>query len=162
MTDQFESNTAENPEAPFTNEQIPGTQTASDWADHWQGMEVRQRLPDGTGQGEAEIAALSPDDADADSDLVRQARATQFRTQRRAQFSALVPALLLIAAGVLLLVRPDVIARRLVIGGALAGLLLSLFLRFLFNGRRERGLFFVTATASMFIGPFCLNYFGSI
>src|SRR5258708_5395326 len=159
MTDQFESNTAENPEAPFTNEQIPGTQTASDWADHWQGMEVRQRLPDGTGQGEAEIAALSPDDADADSDLVRPSRATQFRTQRRAQFSALFPALLLIAAGVLLLVRPDVIVRRLVIGGAVAGLLLSLFLRFLFNGRRERGLFFITASPLMLFAFLRLVYF---
>lgn len=149
MTDQFES------QLPVSGEE-GSEQSASDWADPWQGLEVRQRLPEGAAQGVGAIAALNPDDADADSDLVRPSRATQFRTQRRAQYSALFPALLLVAAGVLLLVRPDVIARRLVIGGALAGLLLSLFLRFLFNGRRERGLFFVTATALMIMGLFVL------
>ncbi len=151
--DQFDANAQEPSDA-------ASTQSVADLPDPWQGLEVRPRQAEGTTPGEGAIAALNPDDADADSDLVRPARATQFRTQRRAQFSALFPALLLITAGVLLLVRPDVIARRLVIGGALAGLLLSLLLRFFFNGRRERGLFFVTATSIFVIGLIGLVYFG--
>lgn len=101
---------------------------------------------------EPQNASLNPDDVGADSDLVRPSRATQFRAQRRLQLSNILPALLLIAAGVLLLLRPDAATRLLVIAVAVGGIALSLALRFLFNGRRERGLFFIAVMILLLTG----------
>src|ERR1041385_2102994 len=66
-------------------------------------------------EGAGQNASLNPDDVGADSDLVRPSRATQFRAQRRMQLSNTLPALLFIAAGVLLLLRPDAVTRLLVV-----------------------------------------------
>ncbi len=82
----------------------------------------------------------NPDDADADADLSRPARATQFRQQRRSQVSTAFPALLLIALGLLYLLNPVELTRPLAIGVAVLALGASLVMRFLLNGRRERGL----------------------
>ncbi len=120
-----------------------GNSTA-DLPDPWQGLEIRQRVGSATGEVPAANASLNPDDADADSDLVRPSRAVQFRVQRRAQFSTMLPALLMIVAGVVLLARPDEVKRPWILPAVLGALAVSLLLRFLFNGRRERGLFFLT------------------
>jgi hypothetical protein len=109
-------------------------------------------IPPGEREGAHQNASLNPDDVGADSDLVRPSRATQFRAQRRLQLSNTLPALLLIAAGVLLLLRPDAATRLLVIVVAVSGIALSLALRFLFNGRRERGLFFIAVMILLLTG----------
>jgi hypothetical protein len=100
----------------------------------------------------------NPDDADADADLSRPARATQFRQQRRSQVSTAFPALLLIALGLLYLANPVELTRPLAIGVAVLALGLSLVMRFLLNGRRERGLFFVGVTILLWLGLVALAW----
>ncbi|MFN7211111.1 MAG: hypothetical protein ACK4P1_12100 [Aggregatilineales bacterium] len=100
----------------------------------------------------AEAAALNPSDANAEADLARAARLTQFRSRRRAHFSLIVPALLLIGYGVLLLsesLTPESqdYPPPVLIGAGVGVLGLSLVARFFVNGRRERGLFALGATA---------------
>jgi peptidoglycan/LPS O-acetylase OafA/YrhL len=99
----------------------------------------------------AESAALNAADANAEADLARPARLTQFRSRRRAQFSMVVPALLLIGYGVLLLsesITPDVqeYPPFMLIGAGIGALAIALLARFFINGRRERGLFLLGAT----------------
>jgi hypothetical protein len=99
----------------------------------------------------AESAALRASDANAESDLVRPARLTQFRSRRRAHFSLILPALLLIGYGVLLLsetLTPEVqdYPPLLLLGAGVGALGLALLARFFVNGRRERGLFIIGAT----------------
>jgi hypothetical protein len=86
---------------------------------------------------------LSTDDSGAEADLSRPSRAMQFRAQRRSQVSTAFPALLLIAVGLLYLVKPSELTQPLAVGVGLAALGLGLVARFLLNARRERGLFFV-------------------
>jgi hypothetical protein len=98
----------------------------------------------------AESAALNAADANAEADLARPARLAQFRSRRRAQFSMVVPALLLIGYGVLLLsesLTPETQEYPpLALAGAGVGALsLALLARFFINGRRERGLFLLGA-----------------
>jgi hypothetical protein len=90
--------------------------------------------------------ALRPADADAESDLARAPRVSTYRAQRRTQISMILPALLLLAVGVLYLseaLTPDVegFAPEAMGAIAVATLGLSMIARFVFNGRRERGLF---------------------
>lgn len=99
----------------------------------------------------AESAALRASDANAESDLARPARLTQFRSRRRAHFSLIVPALLLIGYGALLLsetLTPEVqdYPPLLLLGAGVGALGLALLARFFVNGRRERGLFIIGAT----------------
>lgn len=118
-------------------------------------ISVLLQTPATPGEPEKETvqnASLNPDDVGADSDLARPSRAMQFRVQRRMQFSNALPALLLVAAGVLLLLRPDAATRLLVIAVAISGVALSLVVRFLFNGRRERGLFFIAVMILLLTG----------
>ncbi|MFQ3536910.1 MAG: hypothetical protein SNJ58_13655 [Aggregatilineales bacterium] len=106
----------------------------------------------------AEAAALNPADANAEADLARPARLTQFRSRRRAHFSMAVPAVLLIGYGTLLLsesITPDVqdYPPSLLVGAGVGALALALVARFFINGRRERGLFSVGTTL---LGWLCL------
>jgi hypothetical protein len=99
----------------------------------------------------AESAALNAADANAEADLARPARLARFRSQRRAQLSMVVPALLLIGYGVLLLsesLTPETQEYPpLALAGAGVGALsLALLARFFVNGRRERGLFLLGTT----------------
>jgi hypothetical protein len=99
----------------------------------------------------AESAALNAADANAEADLARPARLTQFRSRRRAQFSMVVPALLLIGYGVLLLsesLTPDAqdYPPLILAGAGVGALSLALLTRFFINGRRERGLFLLGIT----------------
>jgi hypothetical protein len=130
-----------------------GSSTA-DLPDPWQGLEIRQRPGsiEGGPESPGQNASLNPDDANADSDLVRPPRAVQFRVQRRAQFSTFLPALLLIVAGVALIARPDILNRAWIVPAVLGAIAVSLLLRFVFNGRRERGLFFLTVLLLLLMG----------
>jgi hypothetical protein len=89
---------------------------------------------------------LKPADADADADLARPPRASLYRVQRRTQASMIPPAFLMIAVGVLYLseiVSPGLtgLSTPMLFGLGIGALGLALALRFLLNGRRERGLF---------------------
>jgi hypothetical protein len=89
---------------------------------------------------------LKPADADADADLARPPRASQYRVQRRIQASMIAPAFLMIIVGVLYLsqiVSPGLtgLGTPMLIGLGVGALGLALIARFLLNGRRERGLF---------------------
>ncbi len=95
---------------------------------------------------------LSPDDAEADSDLARAARAPQFRQVRRAQVSMAFPALMAIAFGVLLLINPPTLTSQLALGLGTGAVGIGLVARFLFNARRERGLFFLGIMILLMIG----------
>src|SRR5258708_17206214 len=103
--------------------------STSNLPDPWQGLEIRQRPGSVEGEVAPQNASLNPDDADADSDLVRPSRAVQFRVQRRAQFSTLLPALLMIVSGVVLLARPDVLTRPWILPAVLGAVAVSLLLR---------------------------------
>lgn len=101
----------------------------------------------------AESAALNAADANAEADLARPARLMQFRSRRRAQFSMVLPALLLIGYGALLLsesITPDVqeYSPLTLIGVGVGALAIALLARFFINGRRERGLFVIGVTLS--------------
>ncbi|MEP7286404.1 MAG: hypothetical protein ABI947_11605 [Chloroflexota bacterium] len=123
---------------------LDGDTPLTDLTDPWQGMEVRQR-GDKTAESEPQNASLSPDDAGAESDLPRPSRSEKQRLRRRTQFSTVVPALLLIGFGLVALLRPELITR-MIIAEVIAGtIFMSILLRFLFNSRRERGLFFIGA-----------------
>jgi hypothetical protein len=95
---------------------------------------------------------LNPDDTEADADLSRQARAPQFRQVRRAQISMAFPALLLLGFGALLLANPPTLTAALALGLGLGAIGIGLVARFLFNARRERGLFFLGITLLLTIG----------
>ncbi len=115
----------------------------------------------------AEAAALNPSDANAEADLARAARLTQFRSRRRAHFSLIVPALLLIGYGVLLLsesLTPEIeeYPPALLVGAGVGALGLSLVARFFINGRRERGLFTLGATALGWLGLAALTADGQL
>ncbi len=99
-----------------------------------------------------ENSSLNPDDADADADLSRPSRAMQFRVQRRSQVSTAIPALLLIALGIVYLLRPSELTYPLAIGIGVGVLGISLVIRFLLNTRRERGLFFVGVLVLLWLG----------
>jgi hypothetical protein len=99
-----------------------------------------------------ENSSLNPDDADADADLSRPSRAMQFRVQRRSQVSTAIPALLLIALGVVYLLKPSQLTYPLAIGAGVGVLGISLVVRFLLNTRRERGLFFVGILILLWLG----------
>ncbi len=103
-------------------------------------LRVRERRED---PPPPENSSLTADDTDAESDLSRPSRAVQFRIQRRSQVSTAIPALLLIAIGILYLVRPAGLTGPAALGIGLGAIALSLITRFLLNTRRERGLFFV-------------------
>lgn len=115
----------------------------------------------------AEAAALNAADAHAESDLARSARLVQFRSRRRAHFSMVVPALLLIGCGLLLLsesLTPEVQEHSpLTLAGAgIGALALALLARFFINGRRERGLFVIGATLSGWLGLAALTADGRL
>jgi hypothetical protein len=120
--------------------------------DPWQGMEVRPRERDEE-YVESTNVALSADDAGADADLPRASRAEKQKIRRRTQLSTALPALLLIVAGIFALVRPDQVSGEILAVEVLGLIAVMLLLRFLFNSRRERGLFFLTITAVL-IGGF--------
>jgi hypothetical protein len=121
--------------------------------DPWQGMEVRQRDRDEIGtEGDPANVTLSADDAGADADLPRASRAEKQKMRRRTQLSTALPALLLIAAGVFALVRPDQVSGSMLAAEVVGLVAIMLLLRFLFNSRRERGLFFLTMAIILFAG----------
>ena len=109
-----------------------------------------------------ENSSLNPDDVDADADLSRPSRAMQFRIQRRSQVSTAIPALLLIALGVVYLLKPGELTYPLAIGVGVGALGLSLAMRFLLNARRERGLFFVGIMILLWLGLAALAISGNI
>ncbi len=88
---------------------------------------------------------VNPDDSNADADLARQARAQQFRMLHRMQLTMVVPALLLVALGLIFLLAPSELTAPLRWALAWGALGIGLLARFLLNGRRERGLVFVAA-----------------
>jgi hypothetical protein len=105
---------------------------------------------------------LTPDDRDAEADLSRPSRAMQFRVQRRSQVSTALPALLLIAVGLLYLLKPSELTRPLAIAAGLAALGVGLVARFLLNTRRERGLFFIGVLLLLWLGLAALAASGTI
>lgn len=135
------------------------TTDQGDPTDPWNGMEVRPR-PDKRADSSDE--ALSADDANADADLPRLSRQEKQRARQRIRFSTAIPALVLIVGGVLALVRPVLRDGVLAAGWIAVALVLSLVLRFLFQGRRERGLFFVTALIILVLGFVALTITGFI
>jgi len=117
----------------------------------------QQTIPAEPSEAPPDSPKLNPSDIEADSDLSRPARAAQFRVQRRTQISTAIPALLLIALGIVYLIdllSPEALAltRPLAVGIGVTALGGSLVLRFLLNGRRERGLFFIGAVILLWIG----------
>jgi hypothetical protein len=142
MTDS-ELNEIENPANAFE----AGADTADgEFADPWDGVEVRQRA-DKEEDAEPTDASLNPDDAGADADLPRPSRAEKQRIRRRTHVSTAIPALLLIVVGAAALVRPALLTPPLLAGALAAIVFLTVLLRFLFTARRERGLFFITMIA---------------
>ena len=115
-------------------------------------MAEQPELTDTVTEAPSEVPNLNIADADADADLSRPARAAQFRTQRRSQISTAVPAMLLIALGVLYLLKPAELTYSLAIGIGIGVLALSLVMRFLLNARRERGLFFIGVIVLFWLG----------
>ncbi len=115
-------------------------------------MTEQPELTDTVTEAPSEVPNLNIADADADADLSRPARAAQFRTQRRSQISTAVPAMLLIALGVLYLLKPAEMTYSLSIGIGIGVLALSLVMRFLLNARRERGLFFIGVIVLFWLG----------
>jgi hypothetical protein len=105
---------------------------------------------------------VSTDDSGADADLSRPSRAMQFRAQRRSQVSTAFPALLLIGVGLLYLVKPSELTQPLAIGIGIGVLGLGLVMRFLLNGRRERGLFFVAILILLWLTMAVLGATGAI
>jgi len=95
---------------------------------------------------------LNTADNEAIADLPRQARAQQFRQSRRSQISLALPALLLVALGVLYLINPPQLTAPLALGVGIGALGIGLIARFLLNARRERGLFFVGLSVLLWIG----------
>src|SRR5713226_4049124 len=130
-----------------------------DPTDPWQGMEVRPRPDKAT---DAADEALSADDANADADLPRLSRQEKQRVRQRIRFSTAIPALVLIVGGVLALARPVLRDGILAAGWISVALVLSLVLRFLFQGRRERGLFFVTALMILVLALVALTFTGFV
>lgn len=115
----------------------------------------------------AEAAALNAADANADADLARPARLSQFRSRRRTQFSMVIPAFLLIGYGVLLLsetITPDVqeYPPLLLLGAGVGALALALLARFFINGRRERSLFLIGVTLGGGLGLAALTADGRL
>ncbi len=156
MTDEPELNETAD-EMPAEDTDIVDEQSIDETQEAFEQPEVSVLVqvptsPDEPAQDGVQNASLNPDDVGADSDLARPSRAMQFRVQRRMQFSNALPALLLVAAGVLLLLRPDAATRLLIIVIAISGVALTLVLRFLFNGRRERGLFFIAVMILILTG----------
>ncbi|MCC7450324.1 MAG: hypothetical protein IT324_23095 [Anaerolineae bacterium] len=123
-------------------------------------MAEQPELTDTVAEAPSEVPNLNIADADADADLSRPARAAQFRTQRRSQISTAVPALLLIALGVLYLLKPVELTYTLSLGIGIGVLALSLVMRFLLNARRERGLFFIGVIALLWIGLIIVVIYG--
>jgi len=115
-------------------------------------MAEQPELTDTVAEAPSEVPNLNIADADADADLSRPARAAQFRTQRRSQISTAVPALLLIALGVLYLLKPVELTYTLSLGIGIGVLAFSLVMRFLLNARRERGLFFIGVIVLFWLG----------
>jgi hypothetical protein len=109
-----------------------------------------------------ETSSLNPDDVDADADLSRPSRAMQFRIQRRSQVSTAIPALVLIALGVVYLIKPSELTYPLAIGVGVGALGLSLAMRFLLNARRERGLFFIGTLLLLWLGLVALANSGNV
>jgi len=176
MTDQGEvneispaDNTLFENEAPISDpaESVEGIDASDigdlddpgDPTDPWKGVEVRPRA-DKTGNPDEE--ALSADDINADADLPRLSRQEKQRARPRIRFSTAIPALVLIVGGVLALVRPVLKDGILAAGWISVALVLSLVLRFLFQGRRERGLFFVTALIILMLGLVALAITGFV
>jgi hypothetical protein len=94
----------------------------------------------------ATATALAVADADAASDLARVPRMSQYRSQRRRFTSMFITALLMIALGALYLsvtLTPELgtLPPLIMIGITTTAVALSFIGRFVFNGRRERGLF---------------------
>jgi hypothetical protein len=115
----------------------------------------------------AEAAALNAADANADADLARPARLSQFRSRRRTQFSMVIPALLLIGYGVLLLsetITPEVqdYPPLVLLGVGVGVLALALLARFFINGRRERSLFLIGVTLGGGLGLAALTAEGRL
>src|SRR5260221_5544394 len=107
----------------------------ADLPDPWQGLEIRPRSDKGD-EGPSNVS-LSADDANAEADLPRPSRAEKHRARRRTQLSTVIPALLLIAGGVLALVRPGLITPPLALGVTFSAVTITLILRFLIHSRKE-------------------------
>ncbi len=123
-----------------------------------------ESAPDETAASES--SALAPDDAEAAADVMRPARVTQYRMQRRTQASTAIPAMFMIALGMLYLaasLTPEAfpMTAPLAAGAAVAALGLGLVARFLINGRRERGLCFLGLLLLFWLGLAALAMQGS-
>lgn len=115
----------------------------------------------------ATATALAVADADAASDLARTPRMSQYRSQRRRFTSMFITALLMIALGVLYLsvtLTPELgsLPPVVMIGITAAAVALSLIGRFVFNGRRERGLFALGALILLWAGLLALVVNGNL
>ncbi len=108
-------------------------------------------LPDLPPDGDIPPIAASTD-PEARADMPRGARAAQFRQSQRLQISIAVPALALIALGVVYLFAPVWLTPALSIVGAVGVLSLSLLARFWLNARRERGLCFLGLVLLLWAG----------
>ena len=86
----------------------------------------------------------------ASSELSRPARADEFRSQRRSQVSTVLPALLLIGIGLLYLFVNLAPSERII--AAIGAIGIGFILRFLMNGRREPGLFFIGLLILFWLG----------
>src|SRR5689334_14477476 len=158
MTDsQFDNEKVTEYETPFEVSSI------ADLADPWQGMEVRPRV-DREPEPEQENSelSLSADDSGADADLPRATRAERQKQRRRTQFSTAIPALLLIALGAVALVQPQVLTTEITVAAVAGIALLAVVLRFLFNARRERGLFFISMIVILTVAFLIMSYMGII
>lgn len=93
-------------------------------------------------------AVPQADDTDADADISRPSRVMQYRVQQRSQFSMAIPALLLVALGILysihaLTPESQILTPLTALGAALGALGIGLVARFLGNGRKETGVLFL-------------------
>jgi uncharacterized membrane protein (DUF485 family) len=117
--------------------------------------------------GDVTATSLAVADADAASDLARAPRMSQYRSQRRRFTSMFITALLMIALGVLYLsvtLTPELgsLPPVVMMGITAAAVALSLIGRFVFNGRRERGLFALGALILLWIGLLALIVNGNL
>ncbi|MCC7209966.1 MAG: hypothetical protein IT323_21870 [Anaerolineae bacterium] len=111
--------------------------------------------------------ALAVADADAASDLARTPRMSQYRSQRRRFTSMFITALVMIALGALFLsvtLTPELgsLPRSVALGITAMAVALSLIGRFVFNGRRERGLFALGVVLLLWTGVLALIVNGNL
>lgn len=115
----------------------------------------------------AEEPVLQAADADAEADLARPARVTQYRAQRRMQISMALPGLLLTGLGALLLWQttlPDSerVPPAVLLGIVVGAVGVAIIARFALNGRRERGLFLIGLLILAFGALFALVVSGAL